>query len=90
MRKRGHHTKPDAQADHATGARPVYVRIAVDTDDARDFERLAKRLGVSVDTLLNKGMALAMMELTGELPDAKTVEWFAKRRMSILRKQDLN
>jgi hypothetical protein len=68
----------------------VHATLPVDADDARELRRHARRLGVSVDTLLEAAMTLCVRELSGQPIPAKTVEYLAKRGVSILRKDDLN
>jgi hypothetical protein len=87
MRKRGHHTRVAS----AETAKEILARILEDDDEGRTrLERVAKKLGVSVDTALDACLAIGTSKVTGEPVPAATVECLAKRGLMILGKRELN
>jgi len=86
MSKRHRDTKRARQGTESG----ITATFTLDEDDARELERHAKRLGVSVDTLLNEAIAKFNRDVSGEPPSPSMVEYLAQRGRKILRKRDLN
>lgn len=66
------------------------ITLAFDEDDARALERHAKRLGLSVDTILSTAMELCSRDVLGGPLEPTVVEKLARRGVSILGKRDFN
>lgn len=72
------------------GKQMTYVRLGFDEADMRDLKAHAKKLGVSVSTILHAAMELCFRDVTGEPLDPRAVEKLAGQGVSLLSKRDLN